>query len=459
MSYKKKLFQLDITSLHNLHNQLNNNTNSNNNSKKLEAILSYTPSNQDTFIVNEFKTQLQEYLWNNEMDMNPQIFANKGILLNDIPMTIVDPQNKLRYINISHVNDLLSTSFKKNKNNKNTNTNANNNNNKQNGGTKNNSSSSTSFSLSGLNNSSSSYSKSLSNSTSNSNSLSKPFSKKEFKNNNLFKNENENKINNNNLLQKENQNGNVNILKKKIENANKEFGLKNIKNINASKIKYAVNNNNNNLQQFLNEIPSKNNTKKISLEENINKVIQTNFNKKIHFTVKNYQSPTKFCSGNSDCKMNKTELCKAISDHFIVRGNIIASILSTLPRKTANGFEGGYCYQRFLNLDKCQLCLPHNYNELMSMDTKSRIQTMMLFINYMTEKECNENKGLFRKLSIAEKKSLILHGREGNDFNLLYTEYTNNVRVKYIEHLNYLKRENHLPFYSLRQQRSEIDNK
>ncbi len=453
--YKKKLFQLDITSLKNIHQQITNSSNSEN-SKKLEAVLSYEPSNQDTFIVNEFKTQLKEHLWNSEMDLNPKIFANKGIVLDDIPMTIVDPQNKLRYINISHVNELLANSLQNNtlpkKNNlKNTlpkNNNLNNslpkNNNPEQVGGANNSRSSSLSSSSSLfernQNNSNSGSISMSNFENiNENNYSKslPFNTKNKK---LFKNHN--------VLQHENQNqSNINIinLKKKIQKANKEFGFNQNKNINEnhkknkkseeeinqSNIKFSVNNNN--LQQFLNQIPNKG-FKENKKENKIEKIIPT----KVQFQVRNYQAPSTFCANSEDCKMTKSQLCKAIIEHFIVRGNIIASILSTLPRKTDSGFEGGYCYQRFLNLDKCQVCLPHNYNELMSMDTKSRIRTMMLFINYMTEKECNENKGLFRKLSLGEKKSLILHGREGNDFNLLYTEYTNNVRVKYIQHLNIL---------------------
>ncbi len=454
--YKKKLFQLDIHSLQNIHNKI---TNSNNNSKKLEAVLSYSPSNQDTFIVNEFKIQLQEHLWNHEMDLNPKIFANKGIILDDIPMTIVDPQNKLRYINIGHVNELLSTSLKeiKNKNSENKNSE-----NKPivGGATNRNNSNSSSSSSYGNNSSSESQYES------NKNFSRLPFNKKNglFENKNNFPTNFENNGQNQQNRRLLNQNNNqIQNLKKKIQKANKNFGLNNIENQNIntntnrnintnrntntnikkngngnnSNIKFLVNNN---LQQFLNQIPNKGNITKTKVGEanETEKQISLNKNKKIQYQVRNYQTPTAFCANSDQCKMNKAQLCKAISEHFIVRGNIIASILSTLPKKTSSGFEGGYCYQRFLNLDKCQVCLPHNYNELMSMDTKSRIQTMMLFINYMTEKECNENKGLFRKLTLSEKKSLILHGREGNDFNLLYTEYTNNVRVKYIEHLNIL---------------------
>ncbi len=465
--YKKKLFQLDITSLRNIHSQLNN-KNSNSNSKQLEAVLSYSPSNQDTFIVNEFKTQLQEHLWNKEMELNPKIFSDKGIVLDDIPMTIVDPQNKLRYINIAHVNELLSFTNKKNnqtlkeKNIQENNHSNQNNHSKQIGGNNNNNSSSTSSSILSSSSSSSYLSQNnKGNSFSEENNFSIPNFKKNIKKNKSF--ENNFHLNGSNL--------NMNSLKKKIQNANKQFGLnqnnplnqsnplnlnknnkinkqiplhkqkknnqpENNSQNNNSNIKFSINNN---LQQFLNQIPSKNEEAKVNRQNKNHPENKINHeNKKIQFQVRNYQSPSTFCKDEESCKMSKNDLCKAITEHFIVRGNIIASILSTLPRKTSSGFEGGYCYQRFLNLDKCQICLPHNYNELMSMDTKSRIQTMMLFINYMTEKECNENKGLYRKLSLGEKKSLILHGREGNEFNLLYTEYTNNVRVKYIQHLNIL---------------------
>ena len=143
--YKKKLFELDIQSLQNIHQQISN---SNSNSKKLQAVLSYMPNENEKFMVQEFKTQLREYLWNDDIKMNPKIFSNKGIVLDNIPMTIIDPQNKLRYINIEHVNKILSQVHKKSSNNSNSN--------KVVGGARNNSGSSSSFSIPSLSSSSSS---------------------------------------------------------------------------------------------------------------------------------------------------------------------------------------------------------------------------------------------------------------------------------------------------------------
>ncbi len=493
--YKKKLFELDIQSLQNIYNQVNgkknstNSTNSENNTnsgRKLQAVLSYSPNQDEKFIVNEFKSQLREYLWNQEIQMNPKIFANKGIVLDNIPMTIIDPQNKLRYINISHVNRILADIQQNHKSEtKNEGKNEGKNQNQYGGANNNNNNgSSSSFPFS---TSSSSLNSSRSISSSN-----LPFNNGLINNENININKNKNKKNKNangnvNMNMNMNKNGknknrgnknkngkNTNVtnvtnpffenngnnfaaFKKKIQNVGREFNLKNQgnqgnqgnqnKEENNSKIKFVVNNkvpnNNNELQQFLQQIPqpgkigNKRNERNLmeAVEENINKMIRKSATS---FNIRNYKEPSRFCTSGEKCMLTKSELCKGITEHFIIRGNIIASILSTLPYKTSNGFEGGYCYQRFLNLDKCQVCLPHNYNELMSMDPKTRIQTMMLFINYMTEKECNENNGLFRKLTLGEKKSLLQHGRSGDEFNLLYTEYTQNVRQKYIEHLNIL---------------------
>jgi hypothetical protein len=479
--YKKKLFELDIHSLQNLYNNINTSSNSenSNSNKKLQAVLSYSPNENEKFIVEEFKTQLREYLWNQDIQMNPKIFSNKGIVLDNIPMTIIDPQNKLRYINISHINRILAN-VQKNKPNKNSgnhqqNINQNNNNNNKNqiggaNGNENNNESNSSFPF-------------LNTSFSPSSGSSGSFSSLPFTNNqNINQNENQSqqqringqqqringqqqRINGQQQQRINGQANNFNAFKRKIEKVGRDFNLRNRpenigfgnvnvngngkknRNQNKSNIPFVVNNqiNNNELQQFLNQIPNQagkvnRGVPRKELEEQIHTMIQKNVNSKdkTTFNVRNYKQPTRFCTSGEKCMLTKSELCKAITEHFIIRGNIIASILSTLPYKTSTGFEGGYCYQRFLNLDKCQVCLPHNYNELMSMDPKTRIQTMMLFVNYMTEKECVENNGLFRKLTLGEKKSLLQHGRNGDEFNILYTEYTQNVRQKYIEHLNVL---------------------
>ncbi len=454
--YKKKLFELDMKSLHKINNAIQNNNSSN---KNLSAVLSYIPNEDEKFIIDEFKTDLKEYLWNQHIDFNPKIFENKGILVEDIPIKLIDPQNKLRYINISHVNNLLSG-----KNNSNNLNNKNTRNNEIQGGANINNSSSYNRSLSNSSSSNSNSNISFSNSSPSTssptllnmvrNNQNKPFNQNQ--NQVLNQNQHQNKPLNQNNINKRNK-SNITSLQNKILNANRMFGFENtqtpiipttIPNNNNKKkiikenenqsISYVVNNQNNNkkLVQWLGELEN------TGISELPQKIAQQNIikekKKNVIYSVKNYNQPSSFCKSGSDCTLTKNELCKSITDHFIVRGNIIASILSTLPRKTSKGFEGGYCYQRFLNLDKCQICLPHNYNELMNMDFKTRIQTMMLYINYMTEKECNDNKGYFRKLTLSEKKSLIQNAKSGNEFNVLYAEYTQTVRQKYMEHLNVL---------------------
>ncbi len=449
--YKKKLFELDIQTLQNIHNQINTQSNS----PAIQAVLSYTPSESEKFLVEEFKTGLHDYLWNHEVQMNPAFFEEKNI-----PMTIIDSENKVRYINTAHIAKIFQQVQKEVKQEKK----------EQHGGAR------SSSSLPNLSSSSSSLFTNNSSSTSASGSEtneygfsgnqningSKSGSRKMNQNGNQNQNKVENKRNGNMKMKKTNFNiqqnlGNLNELKKKIQQANRNFGFhkeeaKEEKS-EPEKLNQSHSFNNEELQQFLAQIPGKPLNANMNLHKrtNTNTHANTNMNVKANtrtntrntqpltFNLHNYQKPTLFCSSNQErCMMTKSELCKGITEHFIVRGNIIASILSNIPYKTNRGFEGGYCYQRFLNLDKCQVCLPHNYQELMSMDPKTRIQTMMVFINYMTEKECVEKNGLFRKLSMGEKKSLLQHARNGDEFNILYTEYTQNVRQKYIEHLQIL---------------------
>jgi hypothetical protein len=551
--YQKRLLQLDVETLRQIHNAMNGNGNGNGNgnrngNRKFQAVLAYQPSEDEKFMVNEFKAELKEYLWNHDVEYNPQIYTALGIPDEKIPIKIIDPQNRLRYIDVGHVNELLSTPL----NNGNTVGNAAGNvavnaaaNASFTGGARYNRNRGNSSSSYPNNNNSTGSSRSLSSSVSRSAS-SLPFNRnsgtgRNFGNRsdnrggNRRDNRRSNGNNSGNLGFAENENvlGNVNgnvddslqpsadlqsasalsgqdgrpkkvlgngnknrnmpressgpvkirpnmnrsnikRLKEKLEQASKEFGglgnhMENAKNkvqvnranaatgnVTTTTTRNRRSNNNNELIQFLDQIPNQpgNRGNRGNLTNLLFPMGEKNGNgksgngksgngKRLIFSARGYNKPTNLCSGGngangSGCKMTKSQLCRAITDHFMVRGNIIAAILSTLPRKSGKGFEGGFCYQRFLNLDKCQVCLPHNYDELMTMDPKTRIQTMMLFINYMTEKECNAANGLFRKLTLPEKKSLIENARRGERFNRLYSEYTQNVRHKYMEHLNQL---------------------
>ena len=601
MIYQKRLLQLDLETLRGIHGTINraNSGNNSGNSRKFQALISYQPGENEAFMVSEFKKELGEYLWNQNIEYKPEIYTAMGIPDDKIPIKIIDPQNRLRYIDIAHVNELLrmptsGNSGKNGNGNRNSAKNASGNvtknsrknaignttgnatgnvtgnatgnvtgnvtgnailkedvpvqvkggfrknRNRRNNGNNNNNYPSYS---NGSNGSSSSTSGSRSDSSSSSflnrgnssNNSGRGRRDRGFSNSGSEGvdgrsrsrlNKNLNEFNEN--MDGENagnesghgrrngredhpmnqssrrpainfqKNSKLRNLEQKLSLASKEFrgfgnknGNKNGNHIpstlldplrgsessrKSSNIPLPLPNNNrlngnrpngnrpngnaaaaagaggnNDLVQFFAQIPNKVEKKNGTNETNGMRTNGTNRmrlkpgNKELFFSARGYNKPANVCGGTENgsgngasCKMTKSQLCRAITDHFMVRGNIIAAILSTLPKKTSKGFEGGFCYQRFLNLDKCQVCLPHNYDELMTMDPKTRIQTMMLFINYMTEKECNEKNGLFRKLSLSEKMSLIDNARRGERFNRLYSEYTQNVRQTYMEHIGHL---------------------
>ena len=55
--------------------------------------------------------------------------------------------------------------------------------------------------------------------------------------------------------------------------------------------------------------------------------------------------------------MTKAQICKSISQIFIVRNNIIAAMLTLVPKVEFNGnnyeYTGGLAFQKILNLENC----------------------------------------------------------------------------------------------------------
>ena len=71
------------------------------------------------------------------------------------------------------------------------------------------------------------------------------------------------------------------------------------------------------------------------------------------------------------------KLKKFLPKYFIVRNNIIAAILTAIPRATRKDgktiYEGGICFQKFLNLERASVCVPLNYKQLARSDNMSEV--------------------------------------------------------------------------------------
>jgi len=186
----------------------------------------------------------------------------------------------------------------------------------------------------------------------------------------------------------------------------------------------------------------------ISKEDIDNKLV----NSFIKYSVpKNYESPEPLCNNSEKCSLTKKELCQAITENFIVRNNIIAAILTTIPYKNENGqYEGGLCYQKFLNLETCKVCVPYNFKNLIEDDfnIENIITKILEKADYLDEKMCKENQGYFFKLSprekliLAKKKSTMTEEQLKNHpslkYNLYFFEFTQKLKDKYFINLNSL---------------------
>jgi hypothetical protein len=141
-------------------------------------------------------------------------------------------------------------------------------------------------------------------------------------------------------------------------------------------------------------------------------------------------------------------LCTAITQNFIVRNNIIAAILSTIPYKNEQGqYEGGISYQRFLNLEQCKACVPFEYISLKNKSIDYILEKILEKIDFLDEEKCNNNKGYFFTLTKEQKsilKSKAIQSMMDKDnsgkinYNLLFIESTEKLKTTYFKSLNSL---------------------
>lgn len=186
---------------------------------------------------------------------------------------------------------------------------------------------------------------------------------------------------------------------------------------------------------------NKQQNKQQNKEKNIN-------NSLIYYVPYSYTFPENVCNNKKECKITKNQMCQAITDNLIVKNNIIAAILTTIPRKIGkNTYEGGICYQKFLNLDKCNVCIPLNYSSLFSgdkNDINKILKSILLKSEFLESKECTENDGFFYKLSEEEIVTLVKKSTEDavinpkSKYNRFYLECSKKLKSTYFDNLNVL---------------------
>jgi hypothetical protein len=164
-----------------------------------------------------------------------------------------------------------------------------------------------------------------------------------------------------------------------------------------------------------------------------------------------YKFPT--CNENTQkCELTKNELCKAIARNYIVRSNIIAAILSTLPGKDDNGrYVMGFCQNRLKSLEHFKICLPPGFKDLERLSKEERMKELVKYIDTMDESSCRRIGGYYKTLNGTEKEALLTGS---NEFNAFYRKFTQQLRTQYTDSLRKL-----LGILNLLENESTINNK
>ena len=134
--------------------------------------------------------------------------------------------------------------------------------------------------------------------------------------------------------------------------------------------------------------------------------------------------------------LTKEKICKKISEHYVVRMNIIAAILSALPYKSKSGHIEGFCYSRYKNLEDGKICIPSGgLDELNSLSKEELLEVVKDYINITDESKCKSKGGYFKILSDVEKSSL-----EDSDYmyNQIYRQNFKNLKNSYLNDLKLL---------------------
>ena len=189
-----------------------------------------------------------------------------------------------------------------------------------------------------------------------------------------------------------------------------------------------------------NIIPEKEN---INMEENeINKIEENNNAEENVDNLKveedndyKYLKKSK-CDGKNDCRLTKRELCTEITNHYMVRINIIVAILSIIPYQNDFGEYSGFCFDRINSLEKGELCLPPGGTiELKKLDKDKLINKLGKYINYFTKSSCESNRGYFKIVTDKEKDLL---KKSNGVFTQKYKENFMKLKTEYLSDLNIL---------------------
>jgi len=424
--FQKKLKELDISVLKNIHNQMNQKDN------EIDLVLQYLPKQNETFISDFFQDKLNEYFWDKGVSFEASTFEKNGV---QIRKNSAQSHLETYYINPTHVRTILD-SFQK-----------------QSGGQPNNNfRKNLEKQLRNLENSPSSNINRQNLDESVNNMIESNNNNSQYE---VYPTLNQNQSNSNylklsNMNNQENNKQNSGNNKENTANNKNTPNSMNQKNNKSKELNNIINNQKKKNNKNINESIKKNINKNIN--KNIDKNIQ-NRKKQSYYVPHGYKEPRSYCKeSNGKCILTKRELCLSITQNLIVRNNIIAAILTTIPEKTidSNGsvlYSGGICFQKFLNLERGYVCLPLNYKELAKRPIHEVIPELLKTSSFMDQKSCYDNNGYYLKLTNDEKDVLKKRAVSSEEeltmkpqyrANKAYIDFIVKLKNKYFESLNAL---------------------
>lgn len=135
------------------------------------------------------------------------------------------------------------------------------------------------------------------------------------------------------------------------------------------------------------------------------------------------------------CKLTKREMCEKIITHFIVRNNLIAAIVSTIPLPDDNGdYSGSFTFERINSLKNGRFCVPSPFYKIDQSDNNVRIEKILKFLNILDENECRKNGGIIHVIKENQMREMLAD----ESFGKKYFEYGNKINIIYTELLNIL---------------------
>jgi hypothetical protein len=120
----------------------------------------------------------------------------------------------------------------------------------------------------------------------------------------------------------------------------------------------------------------------------------------------------------------------------MVRSNIIAAILSALPRKDERGkMIDGFCQNRLNSLENFEICLPPGFKRLEKLPENKRLEELMKYIDNVDERRCRNSGGFYKILNKKEIEAIMTGN---NEFNIFYRRFSQQLRKQYQESLENL---------------------